>query len=91
MKTEKLEIANNIHKRINMYKNALCCFEIENPKYEGKMESLEPKLAIEHIDDEWEDRAVTVLPDILSDDFIEILKSHIKTKIVELEKEFEEL
>ena len=91
MDKEKLEKGNEILRKINKYESALECFEwVPGENGGGDVISLNPKLAIEF--DDWDDgREMMVLPDIISEDFIEMLKTHIETRIEELLKEFDEL
>lgn len=90
MTTEVLRKANDLRSRIRSYKKALECFEYSwSEGNKINVMDLNPKLAIEH--DDADCRYISVLPDVLTKDFIVVIKEHIKTKIVELEKEFEAL
>lgn len=91
MNIETLEKANTLQRKIRDYECASGCFKEEHPEDEKIVASREPRLAIEHIDEEWDERTITVLPDVLTKDFIDVIKSHIKSKIIELKKEFEML
>lgn len=89
MDREKLRKGTKLLQKIDDYEYALGCFEWGSEDG-GDIVSLLPKIAIE-FDSSDGGREVTVLPDIISDDLIEILKTHIESRIEELQKEFDKL
>jgi len=100
MTTEKLQKANELARRIRECEQALNCFEYdhnyyardENPDIEPDMRSTNPQLIIEHDNtEEWEGRATTPIPMVLSDFLIKAIKESIKDNLKNLKAEFDAL
>ncbi|AQX08005.1 hypothetical protein [Elizabethkingia ursingii] len=88
MTKETLTKANYLLKSIKEFNNALNCFE---DKYEnGAIYDRTAKLVFD-VDDLDGGREFIPVPMILSNEIISFLKSEIKKKIAEYEKEFHEL
>lgn len=87
MDIEKLNKANELKNKIDQYKEALGCFET----YYGENEacSNNPKIIIEY--DDWDGRETAILPDIINDNMVIVLKDYISNCLKSVEKEFESL
>jgi len=96
MKIENLERGNEIQKQLKSFEEALNCFEY---KFGGDGETLldnpistNPKLMLEFDDYSNEgDRSIIPIPNVLSDDLIDMIKHGIILNIKSLESEFIDL
>lgn len=88
MDIDKLNKANELRNKIDKYKEALNCFETFYDD-NRKPTSNNPKIIIEY--DDWDGRETTILPDVINDNMIIILKDYISKCLVNVEKEFESL
>ncbi|WP_419033421.1 hypothetical protein [Dysgonomonas gadei] len=99
MENETLKKANELNELINEYESALCCFEYDQNEYfnntlpEGKklpprMITTNPRLIIEYDGD---GREQQLIPMVLSDVLVELLKQSIKENLAELKRQFKDL